>query len=601
MKLSKYSPIVLNDNETLLMLQEFCYEALRFLKVAKNRYPSFGVGIVTHRNANADPLLIDYLDSKVLVFIPIFKSLNIIKTGNDAPTTYRLLGYKIARYWYRFLKTGTTRQLDPIDIDSSVFALALATLKGLQLPLGLLANQVIDLLKNEIGIECELVDGCDVISRTKLKVLRYTSSQQKKVSECWEKRTRDSNSRLLETISDGQQGSKSNPFSNVDEAAAYILKIEEERLASDPYRQAIASEEYFYDGNAFRIPWASANVAYYPIEGNVRNAFVVSQLSTHNKFALKPILAHNKFLYRGQAQFYSPCKSNLFRESKEFFIDDTIQVNEMRCLLQTHPLVQLLEQGFELLHDTFRIMINYKGLSQHYYNKTSLLDLTSDMEVAKFFAVTSFNMREDRYEKYAGGALGVLYYFDLKPDSFQYGNKCNHIVENIGKQLFMRSGNQFGFLINVGKNEDFNKYQEVRYVFFRHDSAITDRIFAQFDKGDKIMPEEILRSHWYTRINDEHARKIVSSDALKLSFKDNPYESHSQVVKKLREKGFRIKNYHPSFSEEELSKYYATSLESWEEFCSNVLFYSPEGALMKEHLINLPNDPRYRWAFVRET
>ena len=276
-----------------------------------------------------------------------------------------------------------------------------------------------------------------------------------------------------------------------------------------------------------------------------------------------------------------------------------IQINELQCLLKTHPLVQLFEQGFELLHDTFHFKINYGGLSQHYYNNTSFLDLTSDMEVAKFFAVTTFNMKKDCYEKYSGTGLGVLYYFDLKADSFQYSNKRNYIVDNIGKQPFMRSGNQSGFLINVGKDDDFNNYPEVRYVFFRHDPAITNRIFAQFDNGDRIMPEEILRTHWHERMNDETAKRLISTDALKLNFANNPHESHKKITQALQKKGFKIKNYHPSFTDDELDQYFATSLDFWDEFCSNIHFYSPEGLLMKEHLINLPNDPRYKWAFVR--
>ena len=238
-------------------------------------------------------------------------------------------------------------------------------------------------------------------------------------------------------------------------------------------------------------------------------------------------------------------------------------------------------------------------MSQHYYNNTPWLDLTSDMEVAKFFAVTTFNMKSDCYEKYTGNELGVLYYFDLKADSFQNNDKRNYFVNNIGKQPFMRSGNQSGFLINIAKDEDFNNYPEVRYVFFRHNPIITDRIFSQFDNGDRIMPEEILRSHWHHRMNDEKIKKLISTEALKLNYKDNPHESHNKIRKALQNKGFTIKKYHPSFTEEELDKYYATSLEFWHEFCSNIHFYSPEGALMKEHLINLPLDPRYKRAFIK--
>ena len=163
----------------------------------------------------------------------------------------------------------------------------------------------------------------------------------------------------------------------------------------------------------------------------------------------------------------------------------------------------------------------------------------------------------------------------------------------------MRSGNQSGFLINMNKGDDFIICPNVRYVFFRHDPSITDRIFAQYDNGNQIMPEEILRRHWYSRMNDEQARKVISADAVKLNFSYNSQESHTKIRKALQQRGFKIKSYHPSFTEEELDIYYQTAPEFWEEFCSNVYFYSPEGALLKEHLRNLPNDPRYRWAFYR--
>ena len=600
MKTSEFGNTVLSVQETLKMLQGFCYEALRFLKVSVEKFPKFVVGVAMQADGKANPLKIDYTHSKVLVCIPVFRILFSGVTGNDAPTMYRLMGYQLARFWYRFTTVGDEGAFNSMDKDSIVFASSLMILKGCRINPLTPISEVLKMLKEEFKIECELVTGTDTHAKMKLGVIKPTQSEHMKITEHWEKLYEENINRSLASLAEGDLGSKSNPFDNVDEAADYIKKIEQERLSTDQYRQEIVREEYFYDGQIFRIPWASANVSYYPIEGASDNCFVVNQLSTHNKFVLKPSLANHKFLYRGQSRFFSPCKPSLFRENKDYFVDDIIQIKEFQCLLKTHPLVQLFERGFELLHDTFYFKINYDGLSQHYYNNTPWLDLTSDMEVAKFFAVTTFNMKLDCYEKYTGNELGVLYYFDLKADSFQYNDKRNYIVNNIGKQPFMRSGNQSGFLINIAKDEDFNNYPEVRYVFFRHNPIITDRIFAQFDNGDRIMPEEILRSHWHDRMNDETEKKLISEDALKLNYKDNPHESHTKIKKALQNKGFKIKKYQPSFTKEELEQYYATSLEFWHEFCSNIHFYSPEGALMKEHLINLPNDPRYKWAFIKQ-
>ena len=598
MKTEQHSKIVLSDNETLLLLEGFCYEALQFLKVPVKQYPIIRIGVSMEADGRANPLFIDYTKSKVLIFIPIIRMLLTSVMDNDAPTLFRIMGYQIARFWERFTLTGKQEPFNSEDKDSFIFAYALTMLKGIR-PVKIMPNdEAIEMLKNEFNMNCTLTNAYDK-GNNNHQILRFVSSAHEQEKCKLEKLYFDNINRPLDKIAEKQLGSQSNPFSNIDEAADYILKIEKERLATDPFRQTIYNEQYFYDGCTFRIPWASAHVSYYPIDKAPHNSFVVNQLSTHNKFVFKPSLVQNKFLYRGQAEFYPKCVPSLFRESKNYFVEDMIQINELECLLKTHPLVQLFEQGFELFHDQFFFKIHYGGLAQHYYNKTKYLDLTSDMDVAKFFAVTTFKMENDCYEKYTGDKLGVLYYFDLKADSFQYSSRRKYIIDNIGKQPFMRSGNQSGYLIDMNEGDDFNTFPDVRYLFFRHNQKITDRIFAQFDNGNHIMPDEILRKHWYSRMNDNKTKKIISTDAVKLNFANNPKESHTKILKALQQKGFKIKKYHPSFTKEELDVYYQTAPDFWEEFCSNIYFYSPEGTLLKEHLRNLPNDPRYKWAFYK--
>lgn len=114
------------------------------------------------------------------------------------------------------------------------------------------------------------------------------------------------------------------------------------------------------------------------------------------------------------------------------------------------------------------------------------------------------------------------------------------------------------------------------------------------------MPQEMLRTHWYTRMSDENAKKEISTEALKLNFENNKQVSRRSILKQLRSKGFHISSKNkPNFTEEELDIYYAGALDFWKDFCSNTHIYSPEGALLHKHLENLPNDPRYRWAFYK--
>lgn len=627
--MSSMSQPILTDSEIMEMLVAFYAEALRFLDVPSEQWADVKTGAVFDgTDGKISIISINYDKRKIIVCLPALKMMLLAShnaTG-DTPTVYRSYGYKLARLWQQFFKTGQQRIFEQ-DKDSYIFAEALCIIKGLpQIDAPFDENLIkslgfnpfdreaaIRMLRDEFGIDCCVKHGYDLSNKTKRSFVTLTDKESLRCGSELLTLREECNSRPLPRIKEGELGSKSNPFANVDEAADYILTIEKERLDTDAYRQAIRKEQYYYDfeHGFFRIPWASANVGYYSLEGATYPCFVVNQLSQRvghlnemPRFSIKPSLANNKFLFRGQSEFHDPCVPNMFRDEEKVkahqFVDDVIQINELEVLLRQHPLVKLFEQGFYLLHEFFRFRVDYLGLSQHYYNLTPLLDLTSDMEVAKFFAVTWFNMKKDRYEKYTGNKLGVLYYYDLAADAFSYRKGRDYMVETIGKQPFMRSGNQAGFLIRLGPDKNFNELPEVRYVFFQHDQHITDRIFEEAEQGDKYMPQEMLRNHWYKRMNDDKAKMEISEEALKLNFDNNKDVSHRSIVKNLQSKGFHIsKKNSQYFTEEELDTYYAGALEFWSDFCSNIHIYSPEGALLHKHLMNLPNDPRYRWAFYR--
>ena len=625
------SQAILTDGETLEMLNAFYAEGLRFLEVPRDNWAEVKMGVVFEQDGRADVTpYIDYAKAKIIVCLPVIKlmlQINPVVT-NDSPSVYRSHGYKLARMWQRYLKDGVQRDFLS-DKDSWDFAVALSLLKGVNYTdtpkdstIGnnaitgfevLDINAAIRMLRDEFGIDCQKVQAYDQINKKKRTVVTLTDDARQQFADEQKKLYEESINLPLPKIVDGELGSKSNPFPNVDDAAAYILQIEKERLAADPFRQAIDKEQYYYDGERgyFRISWASAHVGYYPIDGATSSSFVVNQLSERRghhgelpRFSIKPTLASNKFLFRGQSQFFEKCVPGMFRVKENVarhqYVEDVIQINELEVLLRQHPLVKLFEQGFYLLHEYFRFRVDYQGLAQHYYGRTPMLDLTSDMDVAKFFAVTWFNMKDDRYEKYTGDELGVLYYYDLAPDAFTKRIGRDYMVETIGKQPFMRSGNQSGFLIRLDDTKDFNQLPEVRYVFFRHDATITDRIFAASGNGDKYMPQEMLRTHWHQRMNNEKARKEISIEALELNYANNPKLSHSSIRKELQSKGYHISSKNKQcFSEEELDQYYSGVLEFWNDFCSNIHIYSPEGALLHKHLLNLPDDPRYRRAFFK--
>ena len=366
--MSPTSQSILSDAETMDMLIAFYSEALEFLKVPSEQWAEVKMGVsFNNADGKANIISIDYAKRKILVCLQVLKLFTqaINNNSGDAPSFYRSTGYKLARIWQQYLMSGK-RCIYETDKDSFDFAMALGILKGLpQIDVPAKGSMIktlgfnpvdrdaaLQMLRNEFGIDCCIRYGYDLSNKEQRLFVTLTDKESLQRGRELLALREESNKRPLAIIEDGKPGSKSNPFINVDEAASYILKIEKERLDTDPYRQTIATEQYFFDyeHGYFRIPWASSNVSYYPLHGSADPCFVVNQLSQcpghyHEmpRFSIKPSLAHNKFLFRGQSEFFEPCVPNLFRDkekvAKHQYVDDIIQITELEVLLRQHPLV----------------------------------------------------------------------------------------------------------------------------------------------------------------------------------------------------------------------------------------------------------------------
>ena len=199
-------------------------------------------------------------------------------------------------------------------------------------------------------------------------------------------------------------------FDNIDEALRYVLETEQRALSQDPYRQQPPTMVRAYDMKMMPVDSLA-----YPLSAWFNNAgedkFVMTRLKS-GRYSLKPNLRHRKFLFRGESEFHNPCKPNLSRNPRQKrFTKELMKGQEMMLLMMSHPLVQLLDLGVELCGELYRFEMNLFGLTQHYYNKTSFLDLTSDPQVAAFFATTKYDEVTDTYSPMdeKDSKVGVLY------------------------------------------------------------------------------------------------------------------------------------------------------------------------------------------------
>ena len=404
-------------------------------------------------------------------------------------------------------------------------------------------------------------------------------------------------------------------FDNIDEALKYVLETEQRALSQDPYRQKPPMMVRQIPG-LFSQPFSEEIVrqAYIPVDSldyslsayfnNATNdKFVMTRLRS-GRYSLKPNLRHRKFLFRGESEFHSPCKPNLFRSPKQRrFTRELLKGQEMKLLMLSHPLVQLLDMGMEINGELVRFEMNLFGLTQHYYNKTSFLDLTSDPLVASFFASTTYDWNTDRYYPIEdeNHNPGVLYYYslDVNEDFAKSTEMQNSPLSTIGLQVFPRSGKQKGFLYNMQLNENFNDVVRVNAVRFKHRANISKRICALFNNGESLFTNDILMHHWRSW---HKGSNVISNRTVLMNKIDNPLMTLGEVEAETRDLGFDIQDYVPRFTADEIDQYYAEVQNHafWPTFCSQIHIPGDKNGQMMQAILSLPSDPRYRWAFEHD-
>lgn len=380
-------------------------------------------------------------------------------------------------------------------------------------------------------------------------------------------------------------------FEDVYEARDYVLALEREELERDVMR----GEAFSSMPECLMHP----NVSY--CNGAHESKFIMRLVYSRElglfRYSLRPNLKNRKYLFRGETQFHDPCKPGLFRDTdRPSFLDSLIYGDEMFRLILSHPLVQLLDMGVSLGGCHVPFAMNLYGLTQHYYNETSLLDLTSDIDVALFFATQNYDRNKDAYSPLIDEMHepGVLYYYSLDCwNAFRSPDGLG--LSDIGLQVFPRSGRQKGFLYACEENTDFNLLPQLRAVRFKHKESIANEIYTKMDGGRRLFPRDILWDHW----EGVKEKGRVSLDAVCINVARKKGENVESIQKKLNRCGIEVADYKPMLTEDELHRYYeAVRKENfWETFCDQIYIPGDGDGRMMEDLLNVPKNPEYEWAF----
>lgn len=165
----------------------------------------------------------------------------------------------------------------------------------------------------------------------------------------------------------------------------------------------------------------------------------------------------NVLFYRGQADASWQAIPSIYRDAtSETILIDSLKLLDFAAVLEQFPQVKFARnQG---------VRVNTLALAQHYGLRTDMLDLTSDIAVAAFFATTELqNGRFVPIGKGTGSISRLLYLLGMTENE--------EVFHPVGLQPFQRPGHQCAFGVKLEKGRTLEDFQQGVTLSFRQDSA----------------------------------------------------------------------------------------------------------------------------------
>ena len=261
--------------------------------------------------------------------------------------------------------------------------------------------------------------------------------------------------------------------------------------------------------------------------------------------------AERSCYFRGENQIYPTTKPSLCRRLEKITNPEQNRVERFVADLRLAVFKKLVQQ-FDHIEEYSRIGIDilYDHLAQHYNLETNYLDLTSDFEIALFFACCTYDpniqqwrplknedFNEDK-KKY-GVIFRKPYWRNNSEYFFGEGGPPRNSIHPIGFQPFQRCHMQSGYAMKMDIGEDLQQDTSFEKFKFRHSEKLSALVYQNLDGGKKVYPHEGL-NRMQSTINKIKNLKSFNFEIFDLVAKNWNLSAYSSLISELNFYGYKI-------------------------------------------------------------
>lgn len=208
--------------------------------------------------------------------------------------------------------------------------------------------------------------------------------------------------------------------------------------------------------------------------------------------------------YRGENQVHTRSVPNLQRRLDKLTSEDhrviykfvaDMRILEFRFFISQFDIVKKWEAQYS--------DVLYELLAQHYGLETLWMDITSDFEVALFFAACQWDKKAKRWRPLTQKEVddyeyGVIFHIPgnrAKLNALVNGTSdihCQNVIQPVGYQPFMRCHSQHAYAIHMETPFPLQEDISFEKLHFQHSAEFSQAIFHKMQDGRLIYPQEGL-------------------------------------------------------------------------------------------------------------